>query len=192
MTSMPKWPKWGEYLILVGMCCLAYVLTFWMQAKYMTRFDYMPRASLFFIPAGVKLVAFIVSRSAGLVGISLGTLLTLSMDTSWNPPFWGDFVSSFQFFCLLPYLGTLGIMKVLGIDRDLRQMSVVQLMALSVLASVVNGLCINAYMLLEGAIDFHEFNIGTLAATAGDVTGIAFTLLVVSFYPKLVKILEKK
>jgi hypothetical protein len=178
-----------ELTILVLLSCLTFAGAFWIQVHLLTVFDYMPKASLFFLPAGVRLLMFIVARTAGLVGVSLGTLLTLAMDTSWIPPHPHDYISSLVFFCVLPYLGTIGIQRLLNVHRSLIGVSMPQIIGLAVGASVINGCCINLYMTIEG--DYAPLGIGTLAAAFGDITGIAFTLFLVSIYPQVKSLLSK-
>jgi len=165
--------------------------TFWFQARYLTVFDYMPRASLFFLPAGIRIISFIAARGWGLLGISAGTLVTLTFDTSWQPAHWHDYISAFEFFCLLPYLGTIGIQKLLAIDRDLTKLTVAQVIKIAFLGSLINGLSINTYLYIEGVHALNDLNTGILAASFGDVTGIAFTLFLVSIYPQLKSSLSK-
>lgn len=109
-----------EYLSLVFVCALLFVGSFWIQVNYLTAFDYLPKASLFFLPAGVRLIAFVAARSAGLVGISLGVMLTMTMDTSWQPPHWHDYISIIFFSCVIPYYGSIFVTQKLGIDNDLK------------------------------------------------------------------------
>jgi hypothetical protein len=169
-----------EFLILALLCCALFVGACWVQSSYLSYFDYMPWASLFFLPAGVKLIAFIVARGAGFWGVSAGTSLTLHLDKSWNPPEIHDYVTSFEFFCLFPFLGILLIQKLLKIKADLVGMTELQVILLVVLGALVNGVSINIYMFIEGMISMQDVGVGILATMFGYVTGIAFLMFVIS------------
>ena len=171
-----------EFLVLTFLCCALFVGTFWIQSNYLSYFDYMPWASLFFLPAGVKLIAFIVARGAGFLGVSAGTALTLHLDKSWNPPEVHDYVTSFEFFCLIPFVGTLLIQRLLKIRADLVGITGIQVVLLVVLGALINGVSINIYMFIEDMISMQDVGVGILATMFGYVTGIAFLMVVMSIY----------
>lgn len=175
----------AQYLSLVAVCGAFYVASFLLQVHFLTFFDYMPKASLFFIPAGIKLVAFVVARSAGLVGVSLGVLLTLTTDTSWHPPHVHDYFSVMFFNAVVPYIGAVVAARTLGVSADLRAIRLWQIIVMAVWVSIVNGVSMNAYLLIEGVNTFADFDHGVLAATFGDVSGIVFTLFLISISPHL-------
>lgn len=181
-----------EYLSLVFICALLYVGSFWIQANHLTAFDYLPKASLFFLPAGVRLIAFVVARSAGLVGISLGAILTMTMDTSWHPPHWHDYISIIFFSCVIPYYGSTFLAKKMGLDHDLKRIRLWQVGAMALTVSILNGVSMNAYLLIEKVIPLDDaFKVGTLATTFGDMTGIAFTLLLISMLPEINRVFRR-
>ncbi len=169
-----------EFLILACLCCGLLVGAFWLQENYFSYFDYTPWVNLFSLPAAVKLIAFIIARGAGFFGVSAGTALTLHLDATLNSPALHDYFTSLEFFCLIPFVGTLLIQKLLKIRSDLVGMTGGQIAWLVVLVTLVNGVSINAYMLIEGMIARHEFGFGVLATMFGDLTGIAFFLFIVS------------
>lgn len=145
----------------------------------------MPKASLFFFPAGIRLVAFLAARSAGLLGVSLGTITAASLDTSWHPSQLHDYISIVVFFCVLPYLGALAAQRFLRIDQQFSVIKVWQIAAIAALVSLINGASINIYMVIENVITLSDFDTGVLAAAVGDMTGIAFVLFMVSFFPNI-------
>lgn len=180
-----------EYLSLIFFCALLYAGSFWIQANYLAAFDYLPKASLFFLPAGVRLVAFVVARSAGLVGIALGAMLTMTMDTSWHPPHWHDYISIIFFQCVIPYYGSIFFAKRIDLDNDLKRIRLWQIVAIALAISILNGISINTYLLIENVIHLDDaFKLGTLATTFGDMTGIAITLLLISMLPEINRVLR--
>lgn len=54
---------------VAGLCALAYLLSFELMKWLPAWLEYAPGVALFFLPAGVKLVALLVARAWGLVGI---------------------------------------------------------------------------------------------------------------------------
>lgn len=180
-----------EFLILSFLGGALYVGAFWVQSKYLLYFDYMPLISLFFLPAGVKLVAFIVARGAGFLGVSAGTSLTLYLDRTWSPPEVHDYFTSIQFFCLIPFVGILLAQKMLKIRSDLVGMTGLQVALLAIFGAFINGISINLYMLIEGVISRQDVGVGILAAMFGNVAGIVFLIFIISIYSGVKRSVEK-
>jgi len=61
-----------ETLLSVSFFAVLYFLLYQVQVKVLSDFDFLPMASIFFIPAGIKFLAMVVGQGPGVVGIALG------------------------------------------------------------------------------------------------------------------------
>ncbi len=64
-----------EILLSVSFFAVLYFLLYQVQVKVLSDFDFLPMASILFIPAGIKFLAMVVGQGPGVVGIALGFAL---------------------------------------------------------------------------------------------------------------------
>jgi|TARA_B110000503_G_scaffold12565_1_gene17118 hypothetical protein len=64
-----------EYLITTVFFTCTYFLFYMVQVKVLGDFDFLPMVSILFIPAGVKFLAMLVGRGAGVFGVLVGVEL---------------------------------------------------------------------------------------------------------------------
>ncbi len=64
-----------ETLLSVSFFAALYFLLYQVQVKVLSDFDFLPMASILFIPAGIKFLAMVVGQAPGVVGIALGFAL---------------------------------------------------------------------------------------------------------------------
>ena len=64
-----------EYLITTVFFTCTYCLFYMVQVKVLGDFDFLPMVSILFIPAGVKFLAMLVGRGAGVFGVLVGVEL---------------------------------------------------------------------------------------------------------------------
>ena len=68
-------PDFFETLLSVSFFAVLYFLLYQVQVKVLSDFDFLPMASILFIPAGIKFLAMVVGQGPGVVGIALGFAL---------------------------------------------------------------------------------------------------------------------
>ena len=96
---------------------VTYFCFFVLQVKLMPDFDLLPKASIFFLPAGVKFLSVLLLRWWGLGGIMIGKILVQS--------YLGEQISLLHdtmemlLWLVVPYLCLVGYMKVKKIQPSL-------------------------------------------------------------------------
>ena len=167
---------------LVGAFAASYFSLFWVQVNVLGEFDFLPMASILFLPAGVKFLAMLVGRHWGVVGIALGKVL-VDMYLSYADASPADVVHLilwlvFPYTCMLAYL----------IKKDFKQtldgVTTFDLVVLALIVSLVSSLGTQLYF-----FGMHEPGYpllkGVWSMTLGDVSGILFSLGAVIFIRRL-------
>ncbi len=144
---------------------------------------YAPGISLVFLPAGIKLVAALVS---GFWGV-LGTVVALACVA---PDIWPD--QPTWFYVVYPALGgfsslaVVHIMKrALGIDDDLRNLRLTHIPLIDLCATLVHGVVLNSFFYLYHLHLDQDFWTRVLAMSVGDFFGSLIMLLGFSVLTRL-------
>jgi glucose-6-phosphate-specific signal transduction histidine kinase len=174
-------------LAMVVATFLLFVGSFHLNQSLDSFMLYAPGVSLIFIPAGVKLLAILVGRLPAMVGLFIASVY-LSM------ALWTDLqTASLYFFAVASVfsyaIAANGVMKLLGIHRDLYNLGYWHIVVLSLAASVLNGFMHNVAYLMEGVTAI-EAQLGNSAAMAlGDFLGC---FIVVSLFHTATLLLSKR
>ena len=166
----------GQSVLLTVVTGLAYFLSFRLNQQFDHWTLYAQGISLVFLPAGVKHLSILVARGWGALGC-FWALMWLSFG------FWSDIslpgaavysgIST-----LASWLGIRWGMRLLRIERDLRNLQFLHLPALDLLTTAWHGLVVNLYFLAVG-MKQDQWLSNVLAMMFGDFTGsfIVLTLL---------------
>lgn len=144
-------------------------LAFRLNQYFDALFIYSPGISLLFLPAGVKLLAVLVGRAPAIVGMWLvGIYLGMGI--------WPDksmlAIVYFAFISVMTYaIATFSVVRLLHIQRDLSNLRYHHIVALSLAASVFNGVVHNLLYLSQGITDSEELWIKSAAMALGDFIG---------------------
>ncbi len=137
--------------------------------------DYAAGISLVYLPAGIKLVAALVS---GFWGV-FGTVVALAYVTPefWpNQPFW--FYVSYPALSGFSTLAVVALMKrVLGIDEDIRNLRFIHIPIIDLCATLVHGMLVNGFFALNQVQMDKDFLTRALAMSVGDFLGSLILLL---------------
>ena len=185
MLSLPKLHPSDIAMMVVAF--LFFVGSFYLNQNLDSYMLYAPGVSLIFIPAGVKLLAILVGRMPAVMGLFIASVY-LSM------ALWTDLqTASLYYFAVASVfsyaIAAYGVMKLLGIHRDLYNLRYWHIVVLSLAASVLNGIVHNVAYLMEGVTAI-EAQWGNSAAMAlGDFLGC---FIVVSLFHTATLLLSKK
>ena len=138
----------------------------------MGEFDFLPMASILFLPAGIKFLAILVGRHWGVVGIALGKVLVdryfaFSSNTI-------D-VMHLVLWLVLPYV----CMSAYLVKKDAKQtldgVTTYDLVVLALIASLVSSFGTQTYFFGMNESEYPLLK-GVWSMTIGDFSGILFVL----------------
>jgi K+-sensing histidine kinase KdpD len=162
---------------------IAYFLVYFFQVHVMTDFEFLPSASLLFLPAGVKLLAMLSGRWHGLLGLYLGKL---SVDF-----FLLDAAFAFEILVTHPVIWILpafvALQLVMGyfkVTDDLSNLKTVHLIFIAMVTSLTSALAMQTHLVFadEAHISWVK---GVWSMAMGDVSGIVCTLMVVMIWRRM-------
>jgi hypothetical protein len=162
-----------ETLLSVSFFAVLYFLLYQVQVKVLSDFDFLPMASILFIPAGIKFLAMVVGQGPGVVGIALGFALveinagkTLDLTA---------FLTHVLLWLVLPYALLRGYLAKSDLKNDLTSLTTYQLFVMAVIVSLTSSLAIQLYFF--GLFD-PQYPVlkGIWSMTVGDLSGIFLSL----------------
>lgn len=172
-----------EKLLLSALFGALYLAVFELSTWLHFFQDYAAGISLVYLPAGIKLVAALVS---GFWGV-FGTVIALACVT---PSFWPD--QPLWFYVVYPALSgfsTLAVVavmkRVLGIDDDIRNMRFVHIPIIDLCATLVHGAAVNGFFALKHLEVDQDFFTRAFAMSVGDFLGSLILLLSFAMLAKL-------
>ncbi len=162
-----------ETLLSVSFFAVLYFLLYQVQVKVLSDFDFLPMASILFIPAGIKFLAMVVGQGPGVVGIALGFALveinagkTLDLTA---------FLTHVLLWLVLPYALLRGYLAKSDLKNDLTALTTYQLFVMAVIVSLTSSLAIQLYFF--GLFDpQYPVSKGIWSMTVGDLSGIFLSL----------------
>jgi len=175
---------------LVGVFAASYFSLFWGQVNVLGEFDFLPMASILFLPAGVKFIAMLVGRHWGVVGIALGKVLvdiysgSVSDLSEQIPHLLVWQIPHLLVWLVAPYACMLIFLKQKDLSQTLDGLTTFDLVVLALIVSLVSSLGTQLYF-----FGMHEPGYpllkGVWSMTLGDISGILFSLGAVIFIRRL-------
>lgn len=172
-----------EKLLLSALFGALYFVFFELSWSFDLVESYAPGISLVFLPAGIKLLAALIS---GFWGV-LGTVIALGCVT---PNFWPD--QPLWFYGVYPALSgfsTLAIVAVmkrlLDIDEDIHNIRFVHIPIIDLCATLVHGVVVNGFFALDQLSVDKDFLTRAFAMSVGDFLGSLILLLSFAVLAKL-------
>ena len=179
----------AEKLLISALFGALYFAVFELSWSFDLVESYAPGISLVFLPAGIKLIAALVS---GFWGV-LGTVIALAYVT---PGFWPD--QPLWFYVVYPALSgfiTLAVValmkRVLGIDDDIRNLRFIHIPLIDLCATLVHGAVVNAFFMLKHLQVDQDFFTRAFAMSVGDFLGSLILLLSFAVLAKLYDIYKQ-
>ena len=175
---------------LVVVFAASYFSLFWGQVNVLGEFDFLPMASILFLPAGVKFIAMLVGRHWGVVGIALGKVLvdiysgSVSDLSEQIPHLLVWQIPHLLVWLVAPYACMLIFLKQKDLSQTLDGLTTFDLVVLALIVSLVSSLGTQLYF-----FGMHEPGYpllkGVWSMTLGDISGILFSLGAVIFIRRL-------
>ena len=162
-----------ETLLSVSFFAVLYFLLYQVQVKVLSDFDFLPMASILFIPAGIKFLAMVVGQGPGVVGIALGFALveinagkTLDLTA---------FLTHVLLWLVLPYALLRGYLAKSDLKNDLTALTTYQLFVMAVIVSLTSSLVTQLYFFGLHDPQYPVLK-GIWSMTIGDLSGIFLSL----------------
>jgi len=175
---VPAWRDVVSGFAVAGLCALAYFLSFELMAWLPDWLEYAPGVALFFLPAGVKLVALLVARAWGLLGIAAAGLWTAA--GVWKSAEWMVLLGNVVVWVGLPY-GVIWLMlRWMRIHADLSNLTYLRVMGICLAATLASSVVGNAYAVWTHTQPLDDLWGRALAMAVGDFlgAGVLFALLI--------------
>lgn len=167
-----------EKLILGGVFAGLYQVAWWIQVHLLGVFDFLPGVSLFFLPAGIKLLAIIVGGLPGVLGVYTVSVIA-DMQVLAERDLLFHLVSQLVWLGT-PYVTFLVIKRYFRIDDHLIAVSGGQIGLIAVVVTVASSLATRVFLYFTGDVPLNVFNLSTWGMSLGDIAGIAVVLFAAS------------
>jgi len=173
---------WMEGVALSSVCGLAYYAVFLLQTMLSSLVNFAQGIDLFFAPAGIKLVAFMVAGIWGFWGIAVVGLITAQdvwqKDTLWvhlgNTAIWAG----------VPYVTYLALAQLLRLDATLMGLKYWHVLIIALATSLASSLGSNLYQWLVQNRSFDMITSASIAMAVGDFMGIGVFVFAIAFIVK--------
>lgn len=174
-------PGWTEGIGLAAFCGLAYLVAFYLNMHVLQAESVFAGVALFYLPAGVKLIAIMVARYWGALGLWVANFLHTTQ--SWEALSMAEVLGM-----SLVWVGTTLTVVMLwarfvGLRADLKNLTFGRFVWLNLSAALVHGLVFNLYMVMIDHRSMDEWLHSAQAMALGDFVGSgALMLLVLGLY----------
>lgn len=170
-------PGLVEGLMLATVCGLAYMLAFYLNHYVVQAQAVFSGVALFYLPAGIKLIAIMVARYWGALGLWAANFLHSL--TGWEELTFID-----VFWMSVVWVGTTLVVvmawaRATGLRSDLKNLTFKSFVWLNLLAAVVHGLFFNAYLFAINVRIDTEWLTAAKAMALGDFLGSGALMLLV-------------
>jgi hypothetical protein len=173
-----RWPEIHKsHIATAAISGLLFSLSFRLNQYFDEQFMYAAGISLLFLPAGVKLLAVVVGRMPAIIGL---LIVGIYLGTDIWPDKSMAAIVYFAVVSLMTYpIAAFGLMRLLHIQPDLSNLRYHHIVALSLAASVLNGVVHNLLYLSQGITASEDLWNKSAAMALGDFMGC---FLVVAFF----------
>lgn len=166
-----------EGLLLATACGLAYLFAFYLNAHVVQAQTVFAGVALFYLPAGVKLIAIMVARYWGALGLWVANFLHSASG-------WEGLAMTDIFWMSVVWVGTtLTVVMMwaqyIGLRSDLKNLTFTSFVWLNLIAALVHGLVFNLYMVLISTRGMDEWLSSAKAMALGDFLGSGALMLMV-------------
>jgi hypothetical protein len=172
------WQDRATGLAVAALCALAYLLSFELMDWLPAGLQYAPGVALFFLPAGVKLVALLVARAWGLLGIAAAGVWTAA--DVWQSAGWLALLGNVVVWVGVPYLVIHLMLRWMKIHADLSNLSYLKVMAICLAAILATSVAGTAYAVWAHGQPLADLWARAVAMALGDFlgAGVVFALLI--------------
>jgi len=171
-----------EGTVLASMCGLIYYAVFFLQTKISPLVNFTQGVDLFFAPAGIKLVAFMLAGVWGFWGIAICGLIT-AFDV-WQADSLLMHVGNILIWAGVPFATYTWLAKLLDLDRALTKLQYWHVVLISLLTTLTSSLGSNLYQYMIGGRNAEMLTASTFAMAIGDFLGTGVCVFTLTFIVK--------
>ncbi|MEY3954257.1 MAG: hypothetical protein RLZZ397_1137 [Pseudomonadota bacterium] len=157
---------------------LVYGVTFRVQFLLLTDLNHVQGISWFFLPAGIKLLAFMVGGWWGLLGVAFTGAVTA--DEVWGG-LWLEHLGNALVWALVPFVVYRSLVKVLRIDPDFLTLTYYKVIIIALVVALVSSVSSVLYYSAVGNRTTDNMVADAMAMALGDFMGMTFVLSVCVF-----------
>ena len=182
-------PSFAEGLALAFVFGFAYFASFYINTHMIKAQSVFSGVALFYLPAGVKLLAIMVGRYWGALGLWVANFLHTA--TGW------DNLALLELFVMsVLWVGTTLLVVMTwahftGLRTDLRNLTFKGFVWLNLLAALIHGLVFNGYLIILAERGIDEWISSAKAMALGDFLGSGALMLSILLVFKTVKWLRR-
>jgi hypothetical protein len=148
---------------------LAYVAMLWVNSHVINAQTAFTGVAVFFLPAGVKLLALLIGRHWGALGLLCANFLMSFQDWPGIAP--GILFTMAALWSGLPFLIVLLLGRLFQLRTDLRGITFAQFVVIDATTAVGNALAYNGYLVLLGQRDSADYWPAVSTMALGDFMG---------------------
>lgn len=168
-------PNTFEGLLIAILFGIAYLVSFYFNVYIVQAQSVFTGVALFYLPAGVKLLAIMVGRYWGAFGLWVANFLHTATG-------WDHLVFSQLFLMSVLWVGTTLVVVLMwarftGLRTDLRNLTFRSFVWLNLLAAVIHGLVFNGYLMILAERNAGEWLSSAKAMALGDFLGSGALML---------------
>lgn len=168
---------------------LLFALSFWFNRSVIQAHEMFSGVAIFFLPAGVKLMALLIGRQWGALGLLVGNFL-ISLLVWENVPL-AQMVLMAVVWVAVPWAVVETLLRLLRLPPDLGGLRFTQFIAIDATVAVVHGFAFNALLLQMALRTDTDFLSAVWAMALGDFLGSgAFALMVLGVVHLLRRVLD--
>ena len=158
---------------------LLYMATTWFNRHVIQAQDIFTGVSIFFLPAGVKLMALLVARHWGALGL-LGSNFFMSL-LEWQAVPWPTLLLMAVAWVGIAWAVVEVMLRLMRLPADLSGMRFTHFMAIDAGTAIIHALMYNALLLLTGLRAHADYLSAVTGMALGDFLGSgAFALLLIA------------
>lgn len=163
---------------------LLYVVTVWFNRHILQAQDLFVGVSIFFLPAGVKLVGLLVARHWGALGLLISNF-SMSM-LEWDGVPWPLLLLMSAVWVGVTWAAVETLLRLMRLPADLSGMRFTQFIAIDATAAVLHALVYNALLLQSGLRTDTDYLSAATGMALGDFLGSgAFALMLLGLVAML-------
>ena len=171
-----------EGVALAAFCGLVYYFAFFLQTLISPWVNYTQGIDWLFIPAGIKLVAFMIAGLWGLLGIAVFGLIT-AFDV-WQLDSLPVNLGNILIWAGVPYATYRILSKLLNLDSELKNLKYVHVVVLALATTLTSSLGSSLYQSLINNRSTDMLLPTTMAMAIGDFIGTGICVFALTFAVK--------
>jgi uncharacterized membrane protein len=175
----------GSSIILSFSFAVIYFCSYVLQVQILADFDFLPRASIFFLPAGIKLVAILVGKFRGVLGVLIGRLLVEQY--LGTPLLNAHLLMELIFWAVVPYALATAYLKKCDLELDLKDLTTYRLLMLSIIVAFSSSLGVQVFRYVTSSMLEFPLQKAIWSMTVGDLSGMFAVLAMVIFVTRYLK-----